>query len=43
MDECSSIKHNFNKTPNMYPNLNAIPSNELQFMLKKLMKLKIIL
>ena len=32
----------FNKTPNIYPNLNAIPSNVQQFRLKKFMKLKII-
>ena len=25
----------FNKTPNIHPNLNAIPSNEQQFMLNK--------
>ena len=38
----------FNKTPNIYPNLSAAlvntsPSNEQQFRLKKLMKLKVIL
>ena len=36
----------FNKTPNIYPNLNALNaniSNEQQFRLKKLMKLNIIL
>ena len=26
----------FNKTPNIYPNLNAIPSNEEQFRLNKI-------
>ena len=25
----------FNKTPNIYPNLNAIPSNEQKFRLNK--------
>ena len=37
---------NFNKTPNIYSNLNALNaniSNEQQFRLKKLMKLNIIL
>ena len=37
---------NFNKTQNIYPNLNALHaniSNEQQFRLKKLMKLNIIL
>ena len=33
MDECNSIKHDFLKTPNMYPNLNANISNEQQFRL----------
>ena len=32
----------FNKTPNIYPNLTANISNEQQFRLKKSMKLKII-
>ena len=27
MDECNSIKHDFHKTLNMYPNLNAISLN----------------
>ena len=40
MDECNSIKNHFHKTPNIYPNLNAIPmnankSNEQQFRLNK--------
>ena len=30
----------FNKTPNIYPNLNAIPSNELQFRLNKINEIK---
>ena len=40
MDECNSIKHNFNKTPNIYPNLNEIPSNEQQFRLNKINEIK---
>ena len=36
MDECNSIKHDFHKTPNMYPNLNANISNEQQFRLNKI-------
>ena len=32
----------FDKTANIYPNLSATPSNEQQFRLNKLMKLKII-
>ena len=40
MDECNSIKHDFNKTPNIYPNLNEIPSNEQQFRLNKINKIK---
>ena len=30
----------FNKTPNIYPKLNAIPSNEQQFRLNKINKIK---
>ena len=45
MDECNSIKNDFHKTPNIYPNLNAIPlnaniSNEQQFRLNKINKIK---
>ena len=40
MDECNPIKHDFNKTPNIYLNLNAIPSNEQQFRLKNLNEIK---
>ena len=40
MDESISIKHDFHKTPNMYPNLNANISNEKQFRLKKINKIK---
>ena len=41
MDECNSIKHDFNKTPNIYPNLNVIPSNEQQFRLNKINEIKV--
>ena len=30
----------FNKTPNIYPNLNAIPSNEQQFRPNKINEIK---
>ena len=30
----------FNKTPNIYPNLSAIPSNEQQFRLNKINEIK---
>ena len=45
MDEWNSIKNNFHKTPNMYPDLNAIPlntniSNEKQFRLNKINEIK---
>ena len=40
MDECNSIKHDFHKTPNMYPNLNASISNEQQFRLNKINEIK---
>ena len=30
----------FNKTPNIYPNLNAIPSNEQKFRLNKINEIK---
>ena len=45
MDECNSIKNDFHKTPNIYPNLNAIPlntniSNEQQFRLNKINEIK---
>ena len=45
MDECNSIKNDFHKAPNMYPNLNAIPlntniSNEEQFRLNKINEIK---
>ena len=40
MDERSSIKNNFHKTPNIYPNLNANISNEQQFRLNKINEIK---
>ena len=45
MDECNSIKNDFHETPNIYPNLNAIPlnaniSNEQQFRLNKINEIK---
>ena len=36
MAECNSIEHNFNETPNMYPNLSANTSNDQQFRLNKI-------
>ena len=36
MDECNSIKHDFYKTLNTYPILNANISNEQQFRLNKI-------
>ena len=46
MDECNSIKIDFYKIPNIYPNLNAIPlnaniSNEKQFRLNKVNEIKV--
>ena len=45
MHECNSIKYDFNKTPNMYPNLNATSlnsniSNEQQLRLNKINEIK---
>ena len=40
MDECNSIKHDFHKTQNMFPNLNANISNEQQFRLNKINEIK---
>ena len=40
MDDCNSIKHDFNKTPNIYPNLAANISNEQQFRLNKINEIK---
>ena len=38
--ECNSIERKFHKTPNMYPNLNAIISNDQQFRLNKINEIK---
>ena len=40
MDECNSIRNDFHKTPNIYPNLNANISNEQQFRLNKINEIK---
>ena len=40
MVECNSVKHDFNETPNMYPNLNANISNEQLFRLNKINEVK---
>ena len=40
MDECNAIKHDFNKTPTIYLNLNAIPSKEQQFTLNRIKEIK---
>ena len=40
MGEWNSIKHDFYKTPNIYPNLSANISNEQQFRLSKIDKTK---
>ena len=40
MDECNSVKHVKNKTPNIYPNLNANISNEEQFRQNKINEIK---
>ena len=45
MAGCNSIEHNFHKTSNMYPNLNAIPlsaniSNDQQFRRNKINEIK---
>ena len=40
MGECNSIKNDFHKTPNIYPNLNANISNEQQFRLNKINEIK---
>ena len=36
MDDCNSIKHDFHKTPNIYPNI----SNDQQFRLNKINEIK---
>ena len=40
IDECNAIKHDFNKTPTIYLNLNAIPSKEQQFRLNRIKEIK---
>ena len=40
MDECNSIKNDFHKTPNIYPNLNENISNEQQLRLNKVNEIK---
>ena len=40
MVECTSIEHNFHKTPNVYPNLNANISNDKKFRLNKINEIK---
>ena len=40
MDECNSIRHDFHKTANMFPNLNANISNDQQFRLNKINEIK---
>ena len=40
MDEYNSIKHDFHKIPNMYPNLSSNISNEQQLRLNKVNKIK---
>ena len=40
MNECISVKHDFHKTPNKYPNLNANISNEQQLRLDKISEMK---
>ena len=41
MVECRSIDHGFHETPNIYPNLNAVPlSNQQQFRLNKINEIK---
>ena len=41
MVECRSIDHGFQETPNIYPNLNAVPlSDQQQFRLNKINEIK---
>ena len=40
MDKYNSIEHDFNKTPNMYPNVSANISNEQQLRLNKINEIK---
>ena len=34
------VEHDFYETPDMYPNLNTTPSNDLQFRLNKTNEIK---
>ena len=40
MDDYDSIKHDFNKTANIYPNLNANISNYQHFRLNEINEIK---
>ena len=40
MGECNSIRNDFHKTQNMYPNLNANILHEQQFRLDKINEIK---
>ena len=40
MDKYNSIEHDFNKTPNIYPNLSENVSNEQQLRLNKINEIK---
>ena len=40
MDECNSTKHDFHKTSNIYPNVNANISSVQQFRLSKINEIK---
>ena len=40
MAEWNSIEHNFRETPNISPNLNALPLSNLQFRLNKINDIK---
>ena len=40
MAEWNSIEHNFCETPNISPNLNALPLSNLQFRLNKINDIK---
>ena len=44
MAACNSVDHGFHETPDMYPNLKAVPlSNQQQFRLNKIDEIKDIL
>ena len=40
MAECNFVERISHETPNMYANLNTTPSNEQQFRLNKINKIK---